>query len=88
VASKKPPARQTAQLPENLHIAAIQRIVGLHNNHRLMTLDSVRLEIERLAKYAGTQAESKDRARLREHLESATGLSIADLGELTKRWPT
>jgi len=49
-----------------------------------MTLDAVRLEIERLAKYAGTQAESKDRARLREHLESATGLGIAELAELTK----
>ena len=74
--------------PANLHIAAVQRIVGLHNNHRLMTLDAVRLEIERLTKYAGTPAEAKDRVRLREHLESATGLSIAELTELTKRWPT
>ena len=74
--------------PANLHIAAIQRIVGLHNNQRLMTLDAVRLEIERLALYAGTEAESKDRARLREHLESATGLGIAELAEVVKEWPT
>ena len=82
--SKKP----TVEPLKNVLIAAVQRIVGLHNNHRLMTLDAVRLEVERLAKYAGTQAESKDRARLREHLESATGLSIANLAELTKHWPT
>ena len=88
MASKKAPARQRVQPPENLHISAIQRIVGLHNNHRLMTLDSVRLEIERLVKYEGTEAQSKDRARLREHLESATGLSIVELAALTKRWPT
>ena len=83
-----PSRKPTVKPPKNLHVAAVQRIVGLHNNHRLMTLDSVRLEIERLAKYAGTQAESKDRARLREHLESATGLSITNLAELTKHWPT
>jgi len=30
VPSKKPPAHQSAQPPENLHIAAIRRIVGKH----------------------------------------------------------
>ena len=75
------------QPPENLHIAASQRIVGLHNNQRLMPLDTVRFEIERLVRDAGTPMESKDRARLREHLESATGLSIGELAELTTRWP-
>ena len=52
-----------------------------------MPLDTVRFEIGRLAHDAGTAEESKDRARLREHLESATGMSIAELAELTKRWP-
>ena len=74
--------------PENLHIAVSQRIVGLHNNNRRMTLDAVRFQIERLAGDAGTPMELKERARLREHLESATGVSIAVLAELTKRWPT
>jgi hypothetical protein len=87
VPSKKPPAKKSAQPPANLHIAVSQRIVGLHNNQRLMPLDTVRLEIERLVRDAGTAMESKDRARLREHLESATGLPIAELSELTKRWP-
>ena len=87
MASKKPPARKSTEPPENVHIAVSQRIVGLHNNQRLMALDTVRFEIGRLAHDAGTAMESKDRARLREHLESATGLSIAELAELTKRWP-
>ena len=79
--SKKP------QPAENLHIAVSQRIVGLHNNQRLMPLDTVRFEIERLLRDAGTPMESKDRARLREHLETPTGLLNAELAELTKRWP-
>ena len=87
VPSKKPPAKKSAQPPENLHVAVSQRIVGLHNNQRLMSLDTVRFEIERLVTDAGTAIESKDRARLREQLESATGLSIAELADLTKRWP-
>jgi len=49
--------------------------------------DMVRFEIGRLATDAGTPMESKDRARLREHLEAATGLTIAELAESTKRWP-
>ena len=88
VPSKKPPAKKSAQPPANLHIAVSQRIVGLHNNQRLMPLDTVRFEIGRLAHDAGSAMESKDRARLREHLESATGLSIAELADLTQRWPT
>ena len=32
VPSKKPPNRKSARPPENLHIAAIQRIVGKHHN--------------------------------------------------------
>jgi hypothetical protein len=86
--SKKPPAGKDDAPPENLHIAVSQRIVGLHNNNRRMTLDAVRFEIERLAGDAGRRMESKDRARLREHLESATGVTIGELAELTKRWPT
>ena len=85
--SKKLPAKKSAQPPANLHIAVSQRIVGLHNNQRLVSLDTVRFEIARLVHDAGSAMESKDRARLREHLESATGLSIAELVELTKRWP-
>ena len=87
VPSKNPPARKSTEPPESLHIAITQRIVGLHNNQRLMKLDMVRFEIGRLATDAGTPMESKDRVRLREHLEEATGLSIAQLAELTKRWP-
>jgi hypothetical protein len=87
VATNKRPASKAAAPAENMHIAAVQRIVGLHNNQRLMKLDMVRFEIGRLATDAGTPMESKDRARLREHLEAATGLTIAELAESTKRWP-
>ena len=73
--------------PENLHIAASQRIVGSHNNQTRMPLETVRFVIERLVDRAGTPGEPKDDAHLREHLERATGLSIAELAELTKRWP-
>jgi mannitol-1-phosphate/altronate dehydrogenase len=53
-----------------------------------MALDAVRDEIQRLARDAGTEMESRDRAHLREHLEHATGLKIAELAEVTKQWPT
>ena len=52
-----------------------------------MPLNRVRFVIERLVADADTPAEWKDNARLREHLERATGLSIAELADLTKRWP-
>jgi hypothetical protein len=85
VPSKKPPARQPTPPPENLHIAVSRRIVGLHNNQRVMPLATVRSEIGRIAKDAGTEMESKDRAT---HLESATGLTISKLAAVTKRWPS
>jgi hypothetical protein len=87
-ASKKPPPRGEVAAPQSaegtvgsLHIAVSQRIVGLHNYNSRMSLDTVRDEIERLARDAGTEMESKDRAHLREHLERATGLTIAELAE-------
>jgi len=87
VASKKPPASKSVHPPENLHIAAIQRIVGKHRNNLRMPLENVRYWINRaLEDNAGT-AESKDLARMRDQLEHATGLSIAELADLTKRWP-
>ena len=65
MASKKPPASKSVHPPENLHIAAIERIVGKHRNNLRMP----------------------DLARMRDQLEHATGLSIAELADLTKRWP-
>jgi len=38
VASKKPPVAKPAVLAENLHIAAVQRIVGKHRNNLRMPL--------------------------------------------------
>ena len=61
---------------------------GAHCNDNRMPLNRVRLVMERLVTEAGTLAEWKDNARLREHLERATGLSIAELAKLTRKWPT
>ena len=80
----KPPAA----LPEDLHRAVCQRIVGSHMNDRRMPLDRVGYVIDRLAEHTYTAAETKDNARLREHLERATGLTISELAHLAKRWPT
>ena len=85
--SRKPPAGTGPAPAENLHIAAIQRIVGKHRNNLRMPLESVRYWINRALEDSGGTAESKDLARMRAQLERATGLSIAQLADLTKRWP-
>ena len=65
-----PPARKSAAPPENLHIAAIQRIVGKHRN-----------------KTTAGRLNPRDLARMRDQLEHATGLSIAEIADLTNHWP-
>ena len=87
MASKRPPARQGVQPPENLHIAAIQRIVGKHRNNQRMPLETVRYWIEKAATDQGGTMESKDLARMRAQLERDIGLSLREIVELTKRWP-
>jgi len=59
------PTRQSAQLPENLHIAGIQRIVGKHRNNLRMPLENVRYWINRALGDNGGTAESKDLQRMR-----------------------
>jgi hypothetical protein len=77
MASKKPSARRVLRSQRTSTSPSTKRIVGLHNSNRRKTLDTVRFENERLAGDAGTQMESKERGRLRKHLESAIGVSIA-----------
>ena len=86
--SKKPPARKSTAPPENLHIAAIQRIVGKHRNNLRMPLGDVRYWLERALVDKGGTMESKDLVRMREQLERDIGLSLAEIVELSKRWPT
>jgi len=88
VPSKKQPTRPSAKPPENLHIAAIQRIVGKHHNQLRMPLATVRSVLDRALDDAGTPMESKDNARMREHLERDLGLSLTEIVELTRQWPT
>jgi len=88
VHSKKPPAKQVSKAPENLHIAAIQRIVGKHRNNLRMPLASVRYWIEKASTDQGGTMESKDLARMRAQLERDVGLGLPEIVELTKRWPT
>ena len=85
--SKGPSARKNAAPPDNLHIAAIQRIVGKHHNNLRMPLATVRSVLERALDDVGTAMESTDNARVREHLERELGLSLAKIVALTKRWP-
>ena len=86
--SKKPPARKSTAPPENLHIAAIQRIVGKHHNQLRMPLKTVRFVLDKGLRQAGEPGESSDNLRMREQLERDIGLSLAEIGELSKRWPT
>ena len=85
--SKKPRAKQVSKAPENLHIAAIQRI-GKHRNNLRMRLASVRYWIEKASTDQGGTMESKDLARMRAQLERDVGLGLPEIVELTKRWPT
>ncbi len=88
VASKKPPASKAAAPAENLHIAAVQRIVGKHRNNLRMPLKDVRYWLERGLADAGGTTESKDLARMRAQLERDIGLGLPEIVELSKRWPT
>ena len=87
VPSKKPPAKQVSKAPENLHIAAIQRI-GKHRNNLRMRLASVRYWIDKASTDQGGTMEFKDLARMRVQLERDVGLGLPEIVELTKRWPT
>jgi len=88
VASKKPTALKAAAPAENLHIAAVQRIVGKHRNNLRMPLRDVRYWLERAVGDTGSSMESKDLARMRSQLERDVGLGLAEIVELSKRWPT
>lgn len=84
----KRPKAPGAPSPENLHIAAVQRIVGKHDNQLRMPLGDVRYWLDRAVVDKGGTMESKDLARMREQLERDIGLSIEKIVELSKRWPT
>ena len=86
--SKKTPANKSAPPFENLHIAAIQRIVGTHRNNLRMPLKDVRFWLERAISDTAGTVESKYLTRMRAQLERDIGLSLAEIVELSKRWPT
>jgi hypothetical protein len=71
-----------------LHITTSQRIVGKHRNMRRISVEATRDCIERLALYAGTDAETREDARLREELEKRTGCSIVKLLAIAADWVT
>ena len=85
--SKKPPARKSAAPPENLHIAAIQRIVGKQRNNQRMPLGDVRHWIESAAEDNGHSMESKDLKRIRDQLQRDLGMEIGEVVQLVKRSP-
>jgi hypothetical protein len=87
VPSKKTPANKSAPPFENLHIAAIQRIVGKHKNNLRMPLKDVRYWLERAISDPGGTVESKYLARMRAQLERDLGLGLAEIVDLSKRWP-
>ena len=70
------------------YIATIQRIVGEHHNHLRMPLETVRFVLEKALHEKGSAVESQDDIRMGEQLERNTGLSLAEIVELSKRWPT
>ena len=86
MATRRPAGKQ--QGPENLHIAAVQRIVGKHMNNRRISLEAARDWLGKAASDKGGTAESKDLARMHEQLERDIGLSLNEIVELSKRWPT
>ena len=73
---------------KDLHIAAIQRIVGKHHNQLRMPLKTVRFVLDKALLQAHKPGESSDNLRMREQLERDIGLSLAEIVELSKRWPT
>ena len=87
VASKEPPASKSVHPPENLHIAAIQRIVGKHRNNMRMPLATVRYWIEKAADDQGGTMESKDLERIRNQLRRDLGMEIGEVVQLVQRWP-
>ena len=82
-----PPAPKTPASPESLHIAVVQRIVGKHHNQLRMPLKTVRFVLDKALSEAGSTLESRDDLRMREQLERDIGLSLAEIVELSKRWP-
>ena len=88
MASKEPPASKSVHPPENLHIAAIQRIVGKHRNNMRMPLATVRYWIEKAADDQGATMESKDLERIRDQLQRDLGMEIREVVQPVKRWPT
>lgn len=91
VGSKKPSASRPAAPPEYLHVVATQRILGKHHNqtaHDAGTLETVRLVLDKALSEAGSTLESRDDLRMCEQLERDIGLSLTEIVELSKRWPT
>ena len=82
------PCKQDGKPPENLHIAAIQRIVGKHRNNLRMPIKGVRYWIEKAADDQGGTMESKDLERIPNQLKRDLGMEIGEVVELVKWWPT
>ena len=82
----KPPARPSGQSTATLHIAISQRTVAKHL-HMPGIIEATRDEIADLAERAERKVESGTGWRMQTQLERATGLTIAQLVEHTKRWP-
>ena len=76
------------RMPENLHIAAVQRIVGKHHNQLRIPLKTVRFVLEKALSEAGDPGAARDNVLMREQLERDIGLRLAEIVELSKRWPT
>ena len=88
MAARKTKGGSGGPSPETLHIAVTQRIVGKHHNQLRMPLKTVRFVLDKALREAGTTIESRDDVRMREQLERDIGLSLAEIVELSKRWPT
>ncbi|MEP7301723.1 MAG: hypothetical protein ABI699_09355 [Caldimonas sp.] len=69
-----------------LHIVASLRIIALHQHTRSMTVERAQEVVKDLALVAGQAGELEGDRKLREDLERATKLPIAELAVLAERW--
>lgn len=72
-------------MPE-LHITRSQRSIDKHLGMRRITVGLARDTVKELALKAGETAELKRDRKLRQELEKATGLPIAELATLADAW--
>lgn len=70
-----------------LHIATSLRIVRKHRNTRSIEVAGARDVIKRAALAAAHESETKAERAMREELEGATGISIAQLAAIAEYWP-